>query len=118
MFFGDRLHRLLQHAINTVLDDDGIVVSLNMDVTGAALQSGEDGSVHQANDRTHLRVARQLLDGDGLFAVVGLADDVKHEALAGFVENALRLLRLLEDVTDLRERGDLSDDALVEEKSN
>ena len=47
-----------------------------------------------------------------------LADDVKREAFAGFVQDALRLLGLLKDVGNLRERGDLGDDVLVEQEAD
>ena len=59
--------------------------------------------------------AGQLLDGDVLVGVVFAGEHIKGEALGGFVEHALRLLGLLEQVGDLRERGDAGDDALAEQ---
>ena len=40
-----------------------------------------------------------------LVAALFVADDVQRKAFAGLFEHALRLLGLLEDVGDLRERG-------------
>ena len=48
-------------------------------------------------------------------AVVVAGEDVEGEAFAGFVEDALRLLGFLEQVGDLRERGDAGDDAMAEQ---
>ena len=61
---GDGRHGRLQHAVDAVLDDHRIVVGLDMNVGGAALESGEDGGVDQANDGADVFFAGQLLDGD------------------------------------------------------
>ena len=47
-----------------------------------------------------------------------LADHVEREAFAGFFQHALRLLGLLEQVGDLRERGNLGDDALAQQQAD
>ena len=46
------------------------------------------------------------------------ADDVQREAFAGFFQHALRLFGFLEDVADLRQRGDLGDDALAQQQAD
>ena len=97
------------------LTTHGIVVGFDVDVGGAALESGEDGGVNEANDGADVFFAGELLDGDVFVGVVVAGEDVEGEAFAGLVENALRLLGLLQQVGDLRERGDAGDDAVAEQ---
>jgi hypothetical protein len=47
---GDGGHGRLEHAINAVLDDQRIVVGFNVNIRGAALESGEDGGIDQPDD--------------------------------------------------------------------
>ena len=47
--------------------------------------------------------------------VVVAGEHVEGEALAGFIEHALRLLGFLEQVGDLRERGHAGNDAVAEQ---
>ena len=61
MLLRDRFHRLLQHAVDAVLDDDRIVASLDVDVAGTPLQGGEDGGVDQADDRTDVALRRSAV---------------------------------------------------------
>ncbi len=113
---GDGRHGFLEHAVDAVLDVEGVVVGLDVDVGGAALESGEDGGIDQADDGADVFFAGQLLDGDVFVGLVFVAsEDVEGEAFAGFVEDALRLLGFLEQVGDLRERGDAGDDAVAEQ---
>src|SRR6266702_1440384 len=61
----------------------------------------------------------QLVDGDGLIiARFVFADHVEREAFAGIFQNALRLLRLLENLGDLLERRNLGDDALAQQQTD
>src|SRR5262249_48265226 len=90
---------------------------LDVDVAGAPLQRGEDGSVDQADDGAAVALGGEPLDGDGLVSSLVFADDVEDEALAGFFQYALGLLGLLEDVTDLRARRDFGDDPLAEQQT-
>jgi hypothetical protein len=54
---GDGGHGLLQHAVDAVLDHDtAVVVCLEVDVGGAALERGEDGGVDQADDGARCRL--------------------------------------------------------------
>ncbi len=111
----DGRHGRLQHAVDAVLDDHRIVVGLDVNVGGAAFERGEDGGVDQPDDGADVFFAGELLDGDVFVGVVFAGEHVEGEAFAGFVENALRLLRLLQQVGDLRERGHAGDDALAEQ---
>jgi hypothetical protein len=115
MLAGDGGHGRLQHAVDAVLDDDGIVVGFDVDVGGAALERGEDGGVDQTNDGADVFFAGQLLNGDVFVLVFIASEHVEGEAFARFVENALRLLGFLEQVGDLREGGDAGEDAVTEE---
>ena len=115
MLAGDGRHGGLQHAVDAVLDDHRIVVGFDVNIGGAALESGEDGGVDQADDGADVFFAGQLLDGDVFVGVFVAGEHVEGEAFAGFVEHALRLLGLLEQVGDLRERGHAGNDALAEQ---
>ena len=116
MLARDGRHGFLQHAVDAVLDVHRIVVALDVNVGGAALERGEDGGVDQADDGADvLGFAGQLLDRDVFVGVFVAGEHVEGEAFAGFVENALRLLGFLEQVGNLRERGDARHDALAEQ---
>ena len=86
-----------------------------MDVGGAALEGGEDGGVDQPDDGADVFFAGELLDGDVFVGFVVAGEHIEGEAFAGFVEHALRLLGFLQQVGDLRERGDAGDDAMAEQ---
>ena len=92
-----------------------IVVGLDVNVGGAALESGEDGGVDQADDGADVFFAGQLLDGDVFVGVFVAGEHVEGEPFAGFVEHALRLLGFLQQVGNLRERGHAGDDAMAEQ---
>ncbi len=64
MLAGDGRHGRLEDAVNTVLDDQRIVVGFDVNIRGAALESGEDGGIDQADDGADIFFAGQLLDGD------------------------------------------------------
>src|SRR5258708_2537598 len=88
MFLGHRRHGLLQHAVNAVLDLDGLALRFYVDVTGAFLQRGENGGVHQTNDRTGVgckAVNRDVLVSAAFF----ITHQVQRETFAGFFQNSL-----------------------------
>ena len=97
---GDRPHGRLQHAVDAVLHAHRVVLRLDVDVAGAALDGREDRRVDQPDDRAV--VARQPLDGEVVFARVLVLEDLDLELLGGLVEHALRALALLEDRLDRR----------------
>ena len=45
-------------------------------------------------------------------------DHVQSEAFAGFLQHALRLFRLFQDLADLRESGNLGHDALAQQQAD
>ena len=96
-----------------------VVPGLDVNIAGTPLQGGEDRGVHQADDGTDVAFRRQPLDRDGLVGCAFvLADDIERESFAGLFQHALRLLGLLQNVADLRERGDLGDDALAQQQAD
>ena len=111
----DGRHGLLQHAVDAVLDEERVVEGFEVDIGSAALERGEDGGVDEADDGGDVVVRGELLDGDVFVGVLFAGEHVEGEAFAGFVEHALRLLGFLEQVGDLRERGDAGDDARAEQ---
>ena len=103
---GERLHGVLQNAVNAVLHHHFGVARFDVDVARAALERGEDHGVHQAHDGAHAGIARELVHRNIFFAVFFVADHLQREAFGGLVENALRLLGALQQIADLRGGGD------------
>ncbi len=66
----DGRHGFLENAVDAVLDVERVVVGFDVDVGGAALESGEDGGVDQADDGADVFIAGQLLDGDVFVGLV------------------------------------------------
>ena len=100
---GDGTHRLLQHAVDAVLDVDRVVLRLDVDVARAALNRGVDRRVDEADDRAD--VAREPLDGQAVLAALLFLEQLQLEALRGVLEDALRALALLEYRLDGRARA-------------
>ena len=110
----DRRHRVMQHAVDAVLDRDFLVARFDVNIAGPPFQRVEDRGVHQLDDRRDIAVGRgQLVDRERLVGVLLLADDIEREAFRDLFENALRLLRLLQQVGDLRQRRDLDPQLLL-----
>jgi hypothetical protein len=99
-------HGGLQHAVDAVLHMQAVVVGLEVNIGSAALERGEDGGVDQPDDRADVFFRGQLLDRDVFVGIVVGRDHVEGQPFGGLVEHALRLLGLLEQVGDLRERRD------------
>src|ERR1035438_8246141 len=118
VLLGDGLHGLLQHAVNAVLDDHGIVARFDVNIAGAPLQRREDGGVHQPDDGADVGLGRQLLDGDGFVGIFVFDNYVQREALAGFLQHALRLLGLFQDVADLGQAGYFGGDAPAQQQAD
>ncbi len=114
----NRRHRFLQHAVDAVLHVHRVVVALNMNIRRAPFQRGKDRRVHEPDDRADVFVARQLLDGDVLVCVVLAGQHVEGQAFACFVQHALRLLGLLQQFGDLRQRGHARNHAPPQQSSN
>jgi hypothetical protein len=90
-----------------------------VNVTGAALQCGENRGIDQADDRAGVALRGQLVDRDAFVATgLILADNVEREALAGILQHALRLFSLLEDLADLALCGNFGDDALAQQQAD
>ena len=101
----DRVHRLVEDAVDPVLDEDDVLLRLDVDVRRPPLDRVEDDRVDELDDRR--RVLRDPVDREGLFPLLVLADELEPEVLGGLVEDALRRLALLEDVGDRRAAPDL-----------
>ena len=101
----DRVHRLVEHAVDPVLDDDDVLLRLDVDVRGAALDRVEDDRVDELDDRRG--VLRDPVDREGLFALLVLGHELHPELFGRLVEHALRGLALLQDVVDRRAAADL-----------
>ena len=73
-----------------------------------------------ANDFGYEDVFRRQVEalgepGDVLVGIFFGRENIEGQALAGFIEHALRLLGLLEQVRNLAERGDAGNDARAEQ---
>ncbi len=115
----DGLHRFREHTVNTELDGDRIVARLDVNITGSPLQRREDRRVDQADDRADVTLGRELVDRDR-FLAGGLVftDNIEREALAGFFQNALRLLGLLQNVADLLQGADFGEDPFAQQEAD
>ncbi len=100
-FFGDRLHGMLQDAVDAVLNGNFSVARFDVNVTGSPFQCGENDGLHQADYRADGAVSRQAVPGDGLFAFFFLFGNLQGECFGSLLQNALRLLRALQQVADL-----------------
>src|SRR5580692_3355347 len=120
VFLGNGRHGLREHAVNAELDAHRIIASFDVNITGPPLQRGEDRSIDQANNRADITLLRcQPVDRNALFGTgLILPDYIQGEAFAGVFENPLRLLRLLEDFGDLRQRRNFGDDALAQKQAD
>ncbi len=94
--FGNRLHGVLQDAVDSVLDSYLGVAGFNMNVTCAAFQRGEDNCFDEANNWADGGVARQAVARDGLFALFFFLGDLECEGFGGLLEDALGLFGALE----------------------
>ena len=113
---GDRRHGVVQHAVDAVLDGHFLVARFDVDIAGAPFERVEDRGVHQLDNRRDVAVGGgQLVDRERFVGVLFVADDVEREAFGDLFENPLGLLGLLEQVGDLRERGDLDLQLLLEQ---
>jgi len=98
---GDGLHGVLQHAIDTVFDGDFGVTRFDVDITGAALECGEDNGLHEAHDRAGGAIASQTIAGNRLVALFFLFGSLESEGFRRLLEHTLRLLGAFQKVADL-----------------
>ena len=106
-FLRDRLHGVLQHAVDAVLHGDFGVAGFDVDVRSAALERGEDDGFDQADDGADGGVAGEAITGDRFVAFLFVLGNLQGEGFGGLLEHALGLLGALEQVADLARRGDL-----------
>ena len=118
MLAGDRSHGHLQHTVDAVFHHDGIVVGLDVDVGCAPFQRREDGGIHQPDDGAYILFAGELFNGDVLVAVFVASEHIEGEPFAGLVQDALRLLSLLEQVRNLAEGCDASNNPVSQQPGN
>ena len=114
--FGDRRHGIDQHAVDAIFNDYLDIARFNVNVAGSALKRGENHRVDQANHRADRDIARESLGKNALFAFLLVLHYLQRERFGGLLEHALRLLGSLQQVADLRQRGDLEDQFLAQQK--
>src|SRR6185437_10075432 len=114
-FLRQRLHGVLQHAVNAVFHRDFGVARFNMDVTGAPLERRKNDSVNQADDGAHTGVAGELVHRN-VFVALFVADNLERESFCRLIENALGLLRAFQQVADLRGGGNADDQLLAQQQ--
>ena len=68
VLLGDGRHGLGEHAIDAELDANRVVASLDVNVTGAALQRGKDGGIDQTNNGADVALRGQPVNGDAFVA--------------------------------------------------
>ncbi len=103
---GNGRHRVMQNAVDAVFDGYFLIAGLDVNIAGAPFERVENGGIDQLDYRRDIRIGRgQAIDGERLVAVFFFAHYIERKALGHFFEHALRLLGLLEQVGDLRERS-------------
>src|SRR5712692_934371 len=115
-FLGDRLHGMLQDAIDAVFDGDFGVPRFDVDVTGAALKCGEDYGLDEAHHRARGAVASQTVAGNGLVDFVFVLGGLKSKRFGGLFEHALRLLGAFENVANLAGGSDANQKLFAEQE--
>ena len=115
-FLGNGRHGVDQHAVNAVLHHHFDVAGLDVDVTGAPLERGEDHRIHQPHDGADGGIAREAVGEKRIFAFLFVLHHLQSEGFGGLFENALGLLGALQQVADLRGRGDLQDQFLAQQQ--
>src|SRR5262249_46297878 len=106
-FLGDGLHGVLENAVNAVLHGDFGVARFDVNVAGAALESGEDDGFDEADDRGDGGVAGEAVGGDGFVVLVVVLGNLEREGFGGLLEHALGLLGAFQQVADLTRSSDL-----------
>src|SRR5712664_103001 len=115
-FLGNGLHGVLQHAVDTIFDGHFGVTRFDVDVAGAALESGEDNGLHEAHHRAGGAIASQAIAGDRLVALLFLLGSLKSERLSGLLEHTLRLLGAFQNVADLAGGSDANQKFLSQQE--
>src|SRR5467141_3062478 len=115
-FFGDGLHGMLQNPVNAVFDGDFGIARFDVDVTGAALERGENNRFNEADHRAGGAVAREPVPRNRFFALFLFLGGLESECFRGLLKNALRLLGAFQQVTNLACRCDADCELLAEEQ--
>src|SRR5438132_9616221 len=105
-FLGDRLHGVLQYAVDAVFDSHFRVTRFDVDVTGAALERREYDGLDEAHHRAGGAIASQAVAGNCLFAFLFFLGSLKSESFRGLLKHALRLLGAFQNVADLARSSD------------
>src|SRR5579864_5687155 len=119
VLLGHGLHGRLQHAVNAVFHHHGVAFRFDVNIAGPLLQCGKNRGIDQANNGADIGFCRDTLDVQVLVArALFISHHVEHEAFAGLIEHALRLLGLGQDVIDLDQSCDFSLDTAVEQQAD
>ena len=115
-FLGQRLHGVLQHAVNAVLHHHFGAAGLDVNVTRAAFECGENHGIDQPDHRAHAGIAREFVHRDVFVAVFVVVDHLQGEAFGGLVQHPLGLLGALQQIVDLRSSGDFDLQLLAQQQ--
>ena len=114
---GDGRHGVVQHAIDAVLDGHFLIARFNVNIARAPLQGIEDGGIHQLDHRSDVAIgSRELVDGKRLVGIAVFGHHVERESLGDFLQHALRLFGLLQQLGNLREGGHLDEQLAVQQQ--
>ena len=94
----DRLHGLVEHAVDPIFDDDFGVPRLDVNIAGAALNRRQQGGVDQLDDRA--LIGADAVDRQHLVAVLVLLNELDAKVFGRFVQHPLSALRLLQDLAN------------------
>ena len=94
----DRLHRLVEDAVDPILDDHITLTSLDVNIAGSPLNGIEHRGIDQLDDRAG--IGSDPIEGEDLLPVVILLHELQPEVLGRLVEHSLNALGFLEDLFD------------------
>src|SRR4029077_2644178 len=106
---------MLQHAVNAVLYGDFGVTRFNVDVTCSAFECSENYGLHEFDDRAAGGVSREAVTGNRFFGILLGFGDLQRKSFGRLLEDALRLFRAFEQVSNLLCRGDTRSKFFAEE---
>ena len=111
----DRRHGFAQRPVDAVLHADFGVSRFDVDVTGAALERGEDDRVHEPDDRTRFFLG-DLFDRDGLVTGFVFTYQIELESFRRFFQHPLRGFGFLQQVLNFRKRRNVDDQGPPEKR--
>ena len=86
-----------------------------MNIGGTRFHRVVEDRVDELDDRRHVRVGRETVEIENLFALLGFFDERDLERRCSLLQNTLRRVALSQHNVDRTRRGDIRDDADIQD---